>query len=41
MEGLEASHPDGIYLSGALLMFAGKNLIIYMVHLRMIIETFT
>lgn len=25
MEGLEASHPNGIYLSGALLMFAGKK----------------
>ncbi|RIP37474.1 N-acetyltransferase [Staphylococcus gallinarum] len=25
MEDLEASHPDGIYLSGALLMFAGEK----------------
>lgn len=30
MVTLESTHPEGIYLSGALLMFAGKNLTTYM-----------
>ena len=39
MEELRSKHPDGVYLSGALLMFCGKNLTIYTVHHLMIIVT--
>ena len=37
LESLLEKHPDGLYLSGALLMFCGKKLIIYTVHHLMII----
>lgn len=37
LERLNQEHPEGVYLSGALLMFAGKNHITYMELLQMII----
>ena len=39
MTDLLAKHPNGIYLSGALLMFADLNHITYMVLHRMITVT--
>ena len=41
LEALEKEHPEGIYLSGALLMFAGSKSYTYMVRLLMNLEIFT